>query len=471
MRIAVTTVSGPATVVIDVTPPPVAVNDYYDVAHDSTLTVASGTMGVLGNDSDPSSGDYVPNITAYPSHGTLTPSMGLGFDPVTNQVDWIWDGGFTYTPDPTFTGTDSFTYTDNDGRPNGQSSPATVYLNVIDTAPTAVAHVYATPHDTPLAVAAAGLLAGATVFNNAPIVPVIDSQPSYGMLTPTMSTGIDPATNSVGTVWDGGFTYTPFSHFSGSDSFTYQVSDGALLSAPVTATINVTNAIPVAHDDPSPGMAPYTVEHDSSLTVAAPGVLSNDSDADGDTMVPAINTPPSNGTVTLNSDGSFTYTPNASFTGTDSFTYTVGDGVNTLSNGVWQNLRSPPATVTIHVTDTAPVALNGEYDAAHGQALDVTAATGVLGYASDPDGDSLTPIVVTQPTKGTLTESFHWVYDPTYGSIQVWDGGFLYEPTTDYAGTDSFTYLVSDGALTSSPATVTIRYADTAYRSYPNQAS
>ena len=76
-----------------------------------------------------------------------------------------------------------------------------------------------------------------------------------------------------------------------------------------------------------------------ALTVAAAGVLVNDTDADSDPLTAVLDIAPAHGTVTLNADGSFTYTPAAGFIGTDTFTYIANDGF----------LDSDPATVTITV--------------------------------------------------------------------------------------------------------------------------
>jgi len=83
------------------------------------------------------------------------------------------------------------------------------------------------------------------------------------------------------------------------------------------------NSAPVAVDDS------YTLGFNHSLTInAASGVLSNDSDVNGNGTIRlqtvTVNNP-SNGAVTLNSDGSFSYTPNTGFVGTDGFTYRICD--------------------------------------------------------------------------------------------------------------------------------------------------
>ncbi|NOG48614.1 MAG: cadherin-like domain-containing protein [Chloroflexi bacterium] len=75
----------------------------------------------------------------------------------------------------------------------------------------------------------------------------------------------------------------------------------------------------------------YATDEDTALNVAAPGVLTNDTDVDGDTLTAVLVVGPTNGTLTLSNDGSFIYTPNAGFNGSDSFTYRASDGT-LLSN-------------------------------------------------------------------------------------------------------------------------------------------
>jgi VCBS repeat-containing protein len=84
----------------------------------------------------------------------------------------------------------------------------------------------------------------------------------------------------------------------------------------------------------------YSTGEDTVLTVNAPGVLANDSDADGNQLSAVLGSGPSHGTLTLNPDGSFLYTPTANYNGPDSFTYRASDGTATSSL----------ATVTLTVT-------------------------------------------------------------------------------------------------------------------------
>src|SRR5207249_9593516 len=101
-------------------------------------------------------------------------------------------------------------------------------------------------------------------------------------------------------------------NYNGTDSFTYKANDGQADSgiATVNITITAVNDAPVAaHDDR------YTTPEATQLTVSAPGVLANDSDADGDTLNAVLVSGPRHGTLTLNADGSLTYMPALNFTG------------------------------------------------------------------------------------------------------------------------------------------------------------
>jgi VCBS repeat-containing protein len=147
-------------------------------------------------------------------------------------------------------------------------------------------------------------------------------------------------------------------------------------------------AAPVAVNDS------YTTNEDTALGVAAPGILGNDSDVDGDALTVSVVNPPANGTVTLNTlDGAFTYTPAANFNGTDSFTYTANDG----------QLASNVATVTLTVTpiNDAPVAANDSYFTNEDTTLSVPGAS-LLANDSDVDGDALTVSLVSGPAHGTV---------------------------------------------------------------------
>src|SRR5581483_8751580 len=112
-----------------------------------------------------------------------------------------------------------------------------------------------------------------------------------------------PAHGSLALNANGSFTYTPAPNYNGSDSFTYKASDGQAGSnvAAVSLTVNPVNDPPVAANDS------YTLNEDTPLTVAAPGVLGNDSDVDNDPLTAVLVAGPAHGSLAFGADGSFSY--------------------------------------------------------------------------------------------------------------------------------------------------------------------
>ncbi len=199
------------------------------------------------------------------------------------------------------------------------------------------------------------------------------------------------------------------------------------------------NTQPVSTDDT------YGVLEEGVLSVSAPGVLSNDTDVNDDSLTAQWLSDPSNGSLTLNTNGSFVYTPNPDFFGTDSFTYQAHDG--TAAGAV--------ATASITVTNTpdAPVAAADHYAAVSGTSLNVT-APGVLENDADADGDSLTAIKVS---------------DPAHGSVVVAStGAFVYTPDSGYLGSDSFEYKVNDGLADGGTVSVSITVSEPVANAKPN---
>jgi hypothetical protein len=98
-------------------------------------------------------------------------------------------------------------------------------------------------------------------------------------------------------------------------------------SGSATLTVFNPNTPPVAAPDTFAAVGNVTVP------VAAPGLLANDSDGEGDglAVVPGTFATSGGGTVSVNADGSFTYLSAPGFTGTDRFSYTVTDGQGSTS--------------------------------------------------------------------------------------------------------------------------------------------
>ena len=390
-----------ATVNLTVNPnvAPVAGADAYSVDRNGSIAV-SAAEGVLANDADPdnsSGGLLAASVTQGPQNGTLAFNS---------------DGSFTYTPHAGFYGTDSFTYTASDG---DDATPTTVSINVVNhnALPDAVADSYELNKNGSLVIdAAGGVLANDTDADDSLTVEVVNG-PQHGTLM------LNP---------DGSFTYVPHAGFHGVDSFSYRASDDLDSDvATVTLTVNNVNTAPVPNADA------YQLNENGSLTVdAAGGVLANDADPDGSPITAQIRTQPSSGTLSLNPDGSFTYTPHAGFVGTDSFTYFANDGSDTGFATV---------TLVVNAVNEAPVGTADAYAVVQGGRLNINAAEGVLANDSDPDGDNLSATLLTSPQHG-------------FFSLNT-DGSFTYVPDAGYVGSDSFTYLLRDGTV-STPVTVTL---------------
>jgi VCBS repeat-containing protein len=284
--------------------PPVAGSYTNSVDEDQTLNVpAPGLLSVV---TDPDSAELTAIKVSDPAHGTLT------LNP---------DGSFIYTPNPDFNGEDSFTFMANDGTNDSNVATATIVVNPVPDAPVAQPDTYATPQDTLLSVPASGVLTNDTDADDDVLSAELVSTTTHGALSLNA---------------DGSFTYMPTNGYNGYDSFVYVASDGELTSSNTTVMIAVgnLNTPPVANNDS------YTVAEDDELTVAAPGVLGNDTDAQEDTLTAILVTGTAHGTVTLNPDGSFTYVPANNYNGPDSFTYKANDG----------EFDSNVATVNITVT-------------------------------------------------------------------------------------------------------------------------
>jgi VCBS repeat-containing protein len=221
-----------------------------------------------------------------------------------------------------------------------------------------------------------------------------------------------------GTVTIGGttVTYTPNADYTGSDSFTYTISDGN--GATDTATVNVevtrTNDAPAAADDN------YTTNEDVELTVAVPGVLLNDTAADDDPLEATLVSGPSHGTLTLDRDGSFSYLPDPDFNGTDSFTYKADDGI--------AQSDSATVTLTVNAVNDAP------------EAIDDSATT-------DQDMEKTIDVLANDIDVDSTTLSVTGASDPSNGTAVInADNTITYTPNQGFDGVDTFTYTVSDGS-------------------------
>jgi len=290
------------------------------------------------------------------------------------------NGSYTYQGNLNYNGSDSFTYTVNDGRGGSATGTVSITVTPVNDAPVAVADSYMNQWNTPLVVAANGILGNDTDVDNTPaqLSAILMSGTTHGVLSFNAN---------------GGFTYMPNPNYSGNDTFSYMVSDGALTSNVVTVTITITSPCRVERDDDkhrdgdkcdhdrranghrdgdgcehdrhnhanrdrdkdgdkdhdrsfetddcARGTAiaendEYTTKRDTVLTVAGLGVRSNDKNA----VTVSLLSSTSHGTLALAANGTFVYTPAAGFGGVDTFTYVARNA---------SGAAGPFATVTITV--------------------------------------------------------------------------------------------------------------------------
>ncbi len=404
---------------------------------DSTSEFDDVVIDALANDTDPDATDVL-TISAVDTTGTAGSVTNNGtdvtYDP-NGQFDDLEDGE---------SDTDSFTYTVSDGNGGTDTATVTVTINGITDIPPTAVDDSATLAEDP----------GATAID----VLANDQNADGGPMT--ISSASDPANGTV--VLTGGssgahtgLTYEPDPNFCNdppgttTDDFTYTLNGGS--TATVSVTVTCANDNPIATDDTG------STDEDTTLSVAAPGVLVNDTDADGPSLsVTQLNGSPaaigvstaipSGALVTLNANGSYTFDPNGQFdslevidTDHDSFTYTVADGAGGTATAT--------VTISIHGVNDDPDAVDDVASVSEdssGTTIDV--------LANDTDPETPNTVAITAiGTTGTVGSVTNNGTDVTYDPNGQFDG--LGVGDTD---TDTFTYTVSDGNGGTDTATVTI---------------
>jgi len=397
---------------------PVANDDAVSTGEDTTLSGDVLVDNGAGADSDVDAGDTLSISEVEGSAGNVGSQITLTSGALlTVNVS----GSFDYNPSGVFedlavgaSSSDSFVYTVSDG--NGGSDTATVSVTITGA------------NDAPTAVDDNGAFSlsvgdGPTTLN----VLSNDIDPDGDALTIT-SLGAVPAGLGSAVVTGGGATisYTPGA--AGAVSFTYTVEDPSSASSTATVTGSVVNQPPQAVDDNN-----FTVAASAGATVL--DVLANDSDPNGDGLtVTAVSATSGDGTVVVTSGGgSVTYMPGA--TASETFTYTVSDGAG----------GQDTALVTVTVQNTSPVAVNDTASAQSGASQTLN----VLINDSDPDGHALIISLVTTPSLG--------------GNATIVSGGGALSYTAGSAGSETFSYTITDVMGATATALVTVDVTATSH--------
>ena len=401
--------------------------------------------------------NFVTNIKAGPANESTqaltfhVSSDNTGLFTTQPAIDSAGKLTFTLTPNAHGQATVSVYLTDDGGTDNGgvdssldPENPVEfiITVNPVNDAPVARDDKYTTTEDTAQLSATGGnsvLLKGTddgdVDGDKLSVVAINVGEVSFAVGSEiTLASGALLKLNA-----DGTFTYKPNGKFEYLDdgkafaeTFTYTISDGngGMDDATVTITVNGVNDAPVANNDA------YSVDEDTTLTVAAAGVMANDTDVDVEPLTASLGVGPTNAkSFTFNADGSFSYVPNDNYNGVDTFTYLVNDGT--------VNSAAATVTITVNPVNDAPVANDDAFSVDEDTDLVITPAQ-LMANDSDVEGDTLAVMtdLVTPPTHGTVT------FDSKSNT-------FKYTPVLNYNGPDSFQYSLSDGTLTS-VATVNI---------------
>ncbi len=189
---------------------PVPVADSYSLVHDRFLQT-----NLLANDTDADGNPLKVVVITEPMHGTLTFQAANPYA----------TGVFVYRPNPKYVGADSFTYKISDG--TVEAGPVTVSITVTNSTPVGTSDSYTGASED-------AQITGNVRTNDSDA----DGDPFQSFVAATTSHGVLILKDN------GSFTYTPDANYTGSDTFTYTLTDGLATSNPITVNLTVPSGAP-----------------------------------------------------------------------------------------------------------------------------------------------------------------------------------------------------------------------------------
>lgn len=350
-----------------------------------------------------------------------SPPRSLTYTIATGPANGTLSGtapNLTYTPRAGFQGTDSFTFTTNNGV--ATSNTATVAITVSPGTPTANSQTVAVAHNsagTPIT------LTGSDPDNPPlPLTYTVVAGPSRGTLT---GSGANR-------------TYVPNPGTYGADTFTFRVSNGTNTSSTATVTLNVAVGTPTANAQSA------STSRDTPVAVTLTG---SDDNRPALPLAYAVTTAPRFGTLSGTAPN-LTYTPNVGYTGADSFAFTVSNGTNT----------SVPATVSLTVNQVAST-VGGTLGVGWGASGSATVATAGDGLRLLPQGRSntipwagLNRLTITLDRAAALSASdvsVTGVNVASYGPVTVSGSGTTYTitPSRPIDEADRVTLTIANSSI------------------------
>jgi hypothetical protein len=314
------------------------------------------------------------------------------------------NGSYTFIPAANFNGTVSASYQACDASNACVSGIFTINVASVNDAPVAGNFNINLNEDQ----TSGGVVSGISDADNSTLVITITSGAQNGVFS--------LSNNGV-------YNYVPNSHYFGTETITYNVCDPLGLCATGSISIQIASV----EDIPQvTGESLAVIE--GNLLIG--NLSSNDSDGDGDLLNYTAFGVGQNGLLTLNVNGSFTYLPNSGFLGNESIGYMVCD-----ENG---NCASAVLSIDVLTSNTAPIATSGSFTIQE----DETLMSSLLPYVVDTEGGNFTFITLTAPSQGNI----QWLNN----------GDFIFTPTPNFFGNDSFTYRVCDNGLLCAEAVVSL---------------
>lgn len=225
-----------------------------------------------------------------------------------------------------------------------------------------------------------------------------------------------------------------------------------------SSTVSVKAQSPVAVADG------YTVNEDATLTVAAAGILANDSDAQSDPLTSILVTGVANGTLTsFGSNGAFVYVPKPDFNGTDSFSYRANDGV--------RDSTVVAVTITVTAVNDPPVnVVPGPQQTPKSTNVVFSSASNNLLAIGDPDAAGSTVQVQLTGTNGTATlaalaglvfsvgdgtSDATMTFTGTIANVNLALNGATFIPAGSFTGAATLQIVTSDRGNTGTGGTLT----------------
>ncbi len=403
-----TKTTGSVTVTItQVNDAPIAVADSATTDEDTAVRV-----NVLTNDTDV---DTLADLNQNALHSKDSFSIESCSISGTAHGTLEQDGAeLVYDPYADFSGTQVIQYVLSDGHGGTSTGTLTIGVDSVNDAPVAADDSMSAAEDH---------AASVNVLTNDSDVDSGDTITFAGFTEPTSGLPGTFETTPAGDV-----TFTPDANYNGSFTIGYQIRDAEGL----TGTADITVTITSVNDKPAAGDANVSTEEDTPKGFNVGGII-GDADilTNGDELTVSIAAGgnPLHGTASV--DGTtINYTPSANFNGSDTITYTVTDKSGATDSG--------QLTITVHAVNDAPNALNDTKTTNEDTPVVITA------LANDDDVDTdetLNASPAGLPTILSVTNGAH-------GSATTDGETITYTPNGDYNGTDTLTYVITDGILT-----------------------